>query len=151
VIAYQHYLGLRSTVGSRMPAYCTAVGQALLSGLSDEEVRRRLSAQPLGDGGPNALTNVDEVIESVRTARRRGWALNDQQLVAGHRSVGAPLYDYRNEVVAAINISVPSVRATLDDLRVRFVPALLETADAISTALGRTSSADDHTANGGAP
>lgn len=149
VVAYQHYLGLRSTVGSRMPAYCTSVGQALLSGLSDEEVRRRLKSQPLGDGGPNAMESIDEVLESVRLVRRRGWALNDQQLVAGHRSVGAPVYDYRDEVVAAINISVPSVRATLDDLRTRFVPALLETATAISAALGRPAPDSEQPTHGG--
>ncbi|MEN3281813.1 MAG: IclR family transcriptional regulator, pca regulon regulatory protein [Solirubrobacteraceae bacterium] len=136
VIAYQHYLGLRSSVGSRMPAYCTSMGQVLLAGLSDDEVRRRLEDEPLAPAGPNALVTVDDVVERLRQVRRRGYAINDQQLVAGHRSVGAPIRDYRGEVVAAINVSVPSARATLDDMRDKFVPALLQSAAAISAELG---------------
>jgi IclR family pca regulon transcriptional regulator len=136
VIAYQHYLGLRSTIGSRMPAHCTSMGHVLLAGLSDEELLHRLRSRPMEEAGPNASSTPEQVLENVRLARRRGWALNDQQLVAGHRSVGAPIRDHRGEVVAAINVSVPSVRATLDDMRTRFVPPLLEAAQAVSLDLG---------------
>jgi IclR family pca regulon transcriptional regulator len=69
--------------------------------------------------------------------REQGFALVDQELEDGVRSVAAPLRDARGRVVGALNVSAHAARTTLDRLRREFVPTLLETTEAINAALQR--------------
>ena len=126
----------RTKLGSRLPAYCTSTGQALLAGLPDDEVRRRLRGREFKKLATHTVESVDELLVLLDETRRRGYALNDQQLAVGHRAVAAPVRDHRGDAVAAISISVPSARVSLERLERFATEALLPVADAASVALG---------------
>ena len=126
----------RTKLGSRLPAYCTSTGQALLAGLPDDEVRRRLRGREFKKVAANTVESIDELLARLDETRRRGYALNDQQLAVGHRAVAAPVRDHRGDAVAAISISVPSARVSLEQLERFATEALLPVADAASVALG---------------
>jgi IclR family pca regulon transcriptional regulator len=126
----------RTRLGSRLPAYATSTGQAMLSGLDDEEVRRRLSGRDFEPLAPNTLRDVDELIERLADIRRRGYAINDEELAVGHRSVAAPVRDHTGGVTAAVSVSVPAARASRSQLAGFATQALIPAVEAISAALG---------------
>jgi IclR family transcriptional regulator, pca regulon regulatory protein len=128
----------RTRLGSRLPAYATSTGQVLLSGLDDDDVRRRLRDRAFEPLAPNTLRDVDELIERLAEIRRRGYAINDEELAVGHRSVAAPVRDHSGGVVAAVSVSVPSARVSRGQLAEFATGALLPACEAISVGLGAT-------------
>jgi IclR family pca regulon transcriptional regulator len=129
-------LGLRLWVGSTLPAYCTSVGLVLLAGLPDDEVRRRMAQCSFEPRGPKTLSSMSELVDRVERIRKRGYAINDEELAIGHRAAAAPIWGHEGTVVAAINISVPAARWTRRDLISALVPMLRDSANAISAELG---------------
>jgi IclR family pca regulon transcriptional regulator len=129
-------LGLRLNIGSRLPAYCTSVGQVLLAGLDDDEIARRLADCRFDPLGPRTLRSVPGVLQRVDEVRKRGYAINDEELAVGHRAVAAPVVDHEGTTVAAINVSVPVARVAREELVEQMVEPLLRAAAAISNELG---------------
>jgi IclR family transcriptional regulator, pca regulon regulatory protein len=131
-------------LGSRLPAYATSMGRVLLADLDDDQLAAHLDGKGDGniDGYLPALTNrtiTDPAglrVELDRV-RRQGWASVDQELEDGVRSIAAPLRDARGRAIAAVNISGHAGRVTLSNMRDRFLPELLATADRISERLAR--------------
>lgn len=123
-------------VGSRLPAYATSMGRVLLAGLPADELDAYLKRVTLKPLTPRSVTNRDTLREILDEVREQGWALVDQELEQGVRSVAAPLRDGTGRVIGAINVSAHAARTTLDQLRREFLPALLDTADAISRGMG---------------
>lgn len=106
------------TIGTRFPARITSMGRVLLA------------AQPEASWPDDLRPTLEEV-------RTQGWALVDQELESGIRSVAAPLRGAGGAVIAAVNVSSTTSSATLERLRDEYRPALLETAARISTDLAR--------------
>ena len=123
-------------IGARLPAHATSMGRVLLAGLDDDHLDRFLDETPLHRYTDCTITEPSELRERVLEARERGWALVDQELELGLRSVAAPVKRAPCGTVAAVNVSAAAQRASLDEFRERFLPDLLETAAAISTAAG---------------
>jgi IclR family transcriptional regulator, pca regulon regulatory protein len=123
-------------IGSRLPAHATASGQVLLGALSDDQLDAYL-AGPHASYTPATVTDPEELRRLVATVRARGWALNDGSLEVGLRSIAVPVCNRSGVVVAALSVSSNSARTTLKDLRQRCLPALQETARAISSGLSR--------------
>lgn len=124
-------------VGSRLPLYKTSLGRALVSEMPKVWLRNYFghlesdaAAQPYIQNGRNRLQSI--LAETVK----RGYAVNDEELVRGLRSVASPIRDRTSQIVGAVGISVPSTRATMRDLRTTFAPELVRTAVRISSALG---------------
>ena len=134
-IEVEAVLMTRSTVGAHLPAYCTCSGQVQLAGLTDSEVRKRLSKVDMLNRGPNTLSSMPELIQRLETIRDDGYAVNDQELAVGHRSLAVPVFSYNGKVAAALSVSVPTARVSLVNLQ-RFLPALLTVAEKISRDLG---------------
>jgi IclR family transcriptional regulator, pca regulon regulatory protein len=132
-------------LGSRLPAYATSMGRVLLAELPAEQLAVHLDGADgdRGDGGGlpaltgHTITDAAALRAELDRVRRQGWALVDQELEDGVRSVAAPLRDARGRAVAAINISGHAGRVTLSTMRDRFLPELLSTADRISERLAR--------------
>lgn len=123
------------TIGTKFPAYATSMGRVLLAGLSEAELEETLAASPPQQLTTRSLFTVQQVREEVAATRERGWALVDQELEPGLRSLAAPITGPDGEVVAAINISTQSASHAVEDIRRVVLPQLLETARAISTDL----------------
>ncbi|MBS1884048.1 MAG: IclR family transcriptional regulator, partial [Actinobacteria bacterium] len=126
----------RTRLGSRLPAYATSTGQVLLSGLDDDEVARRLKDREFEQLAPNTLRDLDELMERLTQVRRRGYAINDEELTVGHRSAAAPIRDRFGAVVAAVSVSVPAARASRAQLTEFATTALVPVAEEISAGLG---------------
>jgi len=123
-------------VGARLPAHATSMGRVLLAGLPDDELDRFLDETPLERFTENTITDPIVLRDAVVEARDRHWALVDQELEIGLRSVAAAVTGPSGRTVAAINVSAAAQRVSCDEFRRRFLPALLETASAISAAAG---------------
>jgi IclR family transcriptional regulator, pca regulon regulatory protein len=126
----------RSNMGRRVPAYCTATGHALLSGLSDEEVVKRMSGHEFKRYAPKTLQTMDELLAKLAEVRRRGYSLIDEEFAVGHRSVAAPVRDQTGRVLGAVSISVMAEHVSVDQLNYFATAGLLPTVDGISSALG---------------
>jgi IclR family pca regulon transcriptional regulator len=129
-------IGINLHVGSRLPVYCTSMGKAQLIDLSQDELRDLLGEGPYPAMGPNTLTTLEGLASELEQVRRQGYALNDEELAAGLRSVAAPIRDYDGKIVAAINISVPGARVSRQELETDLAPRLKETAQQICLAMG---------------
>lgn len=134
-------------VGTRLPAHATSMGRVLLAGLPPRELDAFLDGTALEPYTPRTVVDADRLRRVVGEVREQGWALVDQELELGLRSIAAPLRDADGRVIAALNVSAAASRVPADDLFARFLPPLLETAGAISTAIARSarSGAGDRT------
>ncbi|EWM12410.1 MULTISPECIES: IclR family transcriptional regulator C-terminal domain-containing protein [unclassified Kutzneria] len=118
-------------VGTRFPAYATSMGRVLLAAQSDEWLDAYFERAEL-----HALTRYTTVerqllrtmLEHIRTT---GWALVDQELEVGLRSIAAPIHDPAGEVIAAVNVSAHASRGSGEDIRNELLPHLLGAAEAI--------------------
>lgn len=130
-----HQLALVSYVGRRLEAHATGLGKVLLAGLPADELDRRLRGESLERFTPNTITDTAELRNHLRTVTERGYATDDEERTVGVRCVAVPVRDHRGDVVAAMSVSVPTVRfdATTTD-RAREV--LAEQAAGLSAALG---------------
>ncbi len=119
-------------VGSRLPAYCTALGRVLLAGLDDADLRQRLQDSKVLKNTEHTETDIDQLVARIGQVRRQGWSLVNQELEEGLISVAAPIVGRSGRVVAAINISGQVNRTDVQAMEQRFLPALLLRARAIS-------------------
>jgi IclR family transcriptional regulator, pca regulon regulatory protein len=131
-VAVPKIITLAVTIGTRFPALQTSLGKALLAALPHEELEKTL-AQP-SRSGIMARWNPDaaEREAALWEVRTQGWALTDEQLAPGIRSIAVPVRDGPNHVVAALNISVHAAETSIETLIEIYLPLLLQTANAIS-------------------
>lgn len=125
-------------VGTRFPAYATSMGRVLLAGLDEEKLASYLAKVHLDPLTELTVPSVEELRERLDEVRGQGYALVDQELEAGLRSLAVPVHDKRGRVVAAVNISSHVSRLTREKARRDFLPLLLETASRIEADLRRS-------------
>lgn len=123
-----------STVGSRMPAYCTGVGKAALAA-SSESVVDAVIAAGLARRTPQTITTAAALKADLAKVRRRGWALDDEENEREIRCVAAAVRDHSDVVAAAVSVSAPAARLTRA-AATKLGPVVRTTADAISAQLG---------------
>lgn len=140
-VAVPKIVTLAVQIGTRFPALPTSLGKVLLSALSAEEVERVLDEPTRSGLEPRWRPDQDERDAALREVRARGWALTDEHLALGIRSVAAPLRDGRGRVFAAVNVNTHSAETSLDHLIQHHLPLLLATAGEISADVARVESA----------
>lgn len=119
-------------LGSRLPAYPTSMGRVLLSGLTDPQLDSYIDDTELKALTPHTITSSRRFRSVVRAVRSEGFALVDQELEEGVRSIAAPIHNGRGDVVAAMNLSCHASRVTVERMHEEFKPGLLRTAAEIS-------------------
>jgi IclR family pca regulon transcriptional regulator len=134
--AGQREIDLSLHVGSRLPAYCTSMGKVLLAHLSDDERGGVLERTDFARRGPNTITTQGTLQNELVHIRCSGFALNDEELAYGLRSIAMPIRTSNGEVAAAINLAAHRSMISIDDLVARLSPGLRRTASAISARLG---------------
>lgn len=106
-----HAIGLMSSrVGARAPAYCTAVGKAMLAFQEPEEVRRHFESVGLRRYTPRTITDLDALMEHLALVRERGYSLDEGEHEAEVRCVAAPLFDVKGRLAGAVSVSGPASR-----------------------------------------
>jgi IclR family pca regulon transcriptional regulator len=131
-VAVPKIVTLSVTIGTRFPAMQTSLGKVLLAALPPAEAERVL-AEPSRSGiTPRWQPDAAARAAVLREVRARGWALTDEQLAHGIRSVAVPLRDGEGAVIAALNVNSHAAETPLDVLTGHHLPLLLEAASAIS-------------------
>ena len=128
-------LVLQSRVGSRLPAYATGLGKALLAGLSDDEVIRRLDHEPLRRFTDSTITRPSDLLAALDEIRHRGYSTDHGEYTEGVVCVAVVVHDHSGGVAAAMSVSVPAIRAD-DEFEARAVKVLAREAAGLSAALG---------------
>lgn len=119
------------SVGTRFPAYATSMGRAMLAGRSAEWLDGFLASADRRRLTSHTRTDVGELRAELSRVRERGWALVDQELEEGLRSVAVPVRDGAGRTVAAVNVAVNASRRTMAQIEEEVVPHLLDTAKLI--------------------
>src|ERR1700729_2277920 len=131
-VAVPKIVTLAVTIGTRFPAMQTSLGKVLLAALPLAEAEGGL-AEPSRSGiSTRWQPDAAERAAALREVRARGWALTDEQLAPGIRSVAVPLRDGEGRVIAALNVNSHAAETPLDVLIGRHLPLLLQTAGSIS-------------------
>jgi IclR family pca regulon transcriptional regulator len=128
-------------VGTRFPAYATSMGRVLLAGLDDRDLDDYLGRVEVVPRSPRAIDSPQKLRTELERVRSQGYAIIDQELEEGLRSVAVPIRDRDGEVAAAANLSTHASRRTIESMRRELLPALKQTATHIE--------ADLHAAVGG--
>ena len=131
-----HAVSVDLHVGSRLPAFCTAAGRAIYSRMPPSEALARLKSVKRTSMTTRTVTDITGLVSALESARKLGYALNDQEAFVGDISVAAPLLNHRQEPIGAVNIAVPTPRWGLDNVLSHLVPLLLRTASSINRDVG---------------
>ena len=114
------------SVGSRLPAYCTSMGRVLLAALPDDKLEAYTA---------KTITRLPQLKKAILQVRKDGYAIVDEELEAGLRSIAVPVSTRGNDVVAAINVGTHTSRVDRATLTGRCLPALQEGARALRNVL----------------
>lgn len=93
-----------SQIGKRIPVYASGVGKVLLLQESDEAIKHRLEGVEFNAFTSKTPKDVDELLEAIKVARKKGYAVDDEEHEKGIFCVAAPIYDYRDRIIAAISV-----------------------------------------------
>jgi len=129
-----HAIRMRSDIGVRKPAYCTAEGQAILAFAPDDVVERVIAAG-LTARTPKTITNAEKFLRELAAIRNRGCAIEDEESEIGMISIAAPIRDDSGDVVAAVGIAGPVTRLSKKSIAA-VAPHVVATADQVSARLG---------------
>ncbi|TPM30065.1 IclR family transcriptional regulator C-terminal domain-containing protein [Mesorhizobium sp. B2-3-4] len=119
-------LSVSLDVGTRLPAYCTSMGRMLLAGLTPPELDTFLSQATIEKRTAKTITDPRLLAGAIAKAKTDGFAIVDEELELGLRSIAVPIHDRSGSTVAAINVSTQSARFTVMEMERQILPALLE-------------------------
>lgn len=132
-------IGLSVQIGTHFPAVVTSMGQVLLADLNASELDKVLKRPSTSKVVPRVKLSRKELDVILADVRKRGWAISDEQLSLGIRSIAAPVTDSSGRVVAAVNVTVNAAETSIAHLKREHLPKLLATARDISADFARLS------------
>jgi len=138
-------LGVDIHIGSRIPAYYTAIGHALLAHLPKEEAKRILNMRDRVRLTPMTLTKIGEIEKRLQEVRDRGYALSDQDAAPMLRVIAAPILDKDGHPMAALSVAQPSLHMTVDEFIAKAAVPVQKVAKDIGRVLSISGSADVRT------
>jgi len=124
--AQRRVMSIGLNIGSRLPAYCASMGRVLLAALPENEMMDVLRRSNLQALTPKTLTDIRALAEEIGRVREQDYALIDQELELGLRSIAVPIRDSAGKTVAAVNTGVHVARASTERMVDEFLPRLLD-------------------------
>ncbi len=123
-----------TTIGSRMPAYCTGMGKAMLAYIDDEKINNLLpdALEPMTE---YTITDKNELLKRLADIREKGYAMDNEENSIGLRCIAAPIFDHKGNAKYAISVSGPTVRMT-DKRMENIISIIKDSARKISYKLG---------------
>jgi IclR family transcriptional regulator, pca regulon regulatory protein len=122
-------------VGSRLPAYCTAMGRVLLAFQSEPRLREYFAHAQFTARTKRTLTSPAKLKEQLTEVRENGYAIVDQELEIGLRSIAVPVKAKANSVIAAMNVGTQAARVSIRELKETIYPELRTAAHHLSILL----------------
>lgn len=123
-------------VGSRLPAYATSIGRALLAYKSEAELDDIIGTGPLSTWTHKSIVDPLVLRRSLAVARERGFVFSDEEFHVGIRSIAAPIFDAQGQAVAGVNATGSTYVFTDDRIQAEIVPAVRAAANELSRGLG---------------
>jgi IclR family transcriptional regulator, pca regulon regulatory protein len=128
-------LGVDTRIGSRVPAYATAIGHAVLAWLPREAQIAILETQPRPQLTATTQTKLDALLTRFAQVKRRGYAVSNQETVTGLYVLAAPILDSDGVPLAGISIAAPALQTSLKDFESAGAEPIVQAARALSRAL----------------
>lgn len=123
------------SIGSRIPAYATAIGRVLLGGLPEEQLDTLLEGRTFERITPRTVTDPERLRKLIARARSDGFAVTDGEWEEGVRSGAVPIHDGRGQTIAALSVAVNGGRVSMASLRSELVPQLLDAVKQIEASI----------------
>jgi IclR family transcriptional regulator, pca regulon regulatory protein len=123
------------SIGSRVPAYATAIGRVLLAGLTDGQLDALLTGRTFEKVTPRTATEPERLRKLIAKVRSDGFAVTDGEWEEGVRSGAVPIHDGRGQTIAALSVAVNGGRVTTARLRSELVPELLDAVKQIEASI----------------
>jgi IclR family pca regulon transcriptional regulator len=111
-------------LGSRLPAHCAATGRVLLAALPPEEAERRLKRMARQQLTPHTRTGIPDLMMLLEEVRAQGYAVSDEEIELGLRSIAVPILDAGGQTVASMSIAASASRRTLENMLETLLPEL---------------------------
>lgn len=106
----EHIVSTGVRIGAKLPAYCSATGRILLGALDDEDIRAIISGKTLVQRTPKTIVKPALIMREIYTSRTSGFAISDEELELGMRSLAVPVRDADGKIIAALSVSAYSAR-----------------------------------------
>lgn len=123
-------------VGAKLPLYCTAAGKVLATNISEENLRKYFQIDGLKKYTGKTIDNPETLFNDIRNFAKMGYAIDNEELDEGVKSIGAPIRDYSRQIIGALSISIPTMRLTSIRTDQELVPLVMAAANEISVKLG---------------
>lgn len=120
-------LRVQLDIGSRVPAYCTAIGKVLLAYLPPAARKRLLDNLTVKRLTKNTIIDRKRIDVDLQKVRKQGYAVNDEEFIRGIAAIAVPVFDEHDQVIAGIAIHLPVLRAPVGGIT-RFLPILRKAA-----------------------
>lgn len=105
---------LYSQIGLHVPAQCSSLGKCILSKYSKKELEQVMSNTQFINYTENTIVTMDKLYEALAAVRKKGWGMDNEEYEMGHRCIGAPIYDYRGDIIASVSASGTTMVLTED-------------------------------------
>jgi IclR family pca regulon transcriptional regulator len=133
--AQRRVMSISLMPGSRLPAYCTSMGRVMLASLDTAAARHILEKSKRPPRTVRTVTDIDGLMALLDDIRKQGFAMIDQEVEIGLRSIAVPLETIRGHTVAALNIGLAASAEPMSVLKDRLLPAMLEVKAELSKVL----------------
>ncbi len=122
-------------IGSHLPAYCTSLGRVLIATLPPSEQRELLENANIVTHTKYTVTNIDKLMEILEAVNRQGYAIVNEELEIGLRSLATPVRDQRGSIVAAMNIGLQAPLVSEAEMLETMLPTLSAAATELSSSI----------------
>lgn len=131
----QRVMSIGLMPGSRLPAHCTSLGRVLLSELNSSQVREIIRNSDLSPRTIHSLSNPDQILEEIARVQQQGYALVDQEIEIGLRSLAVPLANGAGQVQAALNVGVSAAQVSARTLVTEHLPEMRQVQEGVRNLL----------------
>ena len=112
-------IGVDIRIGTTIPAYCSAIGQAIIAYLPSDELERLLAMRTRSETFPSKPMGKDEIKRDLADVRQNGFALRDSYFGSGLRILAAPVLDLDGYPLAAVSVAAPAIRVPIKEFKSR--------------------------------
>jgi IclR family transcriptional regulator, pca regulon regulatory protein len=125
-------MSLAIAIGTRLPAFHSALGRIQIGYLPEAEIWRRLKSIRLAPHTPHTIVDPRALVERILADRAQGFSIVDEELETGLRAIAVPVVARSGACIAALNVSAHASRSTRNAMREEFLPALQKAAAEVS-------------------
>src|SRR5216683_1948149 len=137
---------MSSKIGTSNPVYCTSMGKAMLAFQPEEMIEKIVAKIRFSRYTPKTLCSREKLLEYLKIVRRRGYAIDDEEIELGVRCIGAPIFNADRWAIAAVSVSGPTSRITPQNVRA-IAQRVLTCCGEISASLGMRAKKKSHVAS----